>query len=532
MMIKRDVAKIDTSGIKQRQIVQDICDFVESDDLSYGKVLVLFGLRRTGKTTMLEQVISKYRETEKCAFYELTDKDNMDTVIHAIINEQVDDTKIVCIDEITKATDFITNSSLLPDIFAKEGMTIIVAGTDSLGFVFAEDRELYDRTRRVRTTHIPFAEHCEVLGIDDIDDYIMYGGLMRKGLSEKQIYSYETARKYLDSAVSDNISLSIKNDPHDNMLKSLSNKDIRTIIEKMVELYSGIFDKVQIQNELSNVSVNYILHKIAGLENVDVIRGLKYDRNNIAKDFARIINAEHIISTEITDEMIKDIERYLIDMDLLSVINKNVYSFALNFDEWDERKDKEYYIIQPAIKYYHLQKAKDFISEEHYYKALSQSTKEYLQQKLDEQIKGLMTEQIIAFDVNKMLGNDKYYVFKPEFYIDGQKRGEFDIVIYDKISNKHWLFEIKHTDNRCEEQEKYLKNETFCNVMAEYYGELDKKLVLYRGENTVAESGVLYMNITYFLKRMDESKNVSLLLEDFIKEIHTIEDISPSITKK
>ena len=51
-------------------------------------------------------------------------------------------------------------------------MKIIVAGTDSLGFVLAERTELFDRTFRVNTTHIPYAEHSKVLDVNDIDDYI------------------------------------------------------------------------------------------------------------------------------------------------------------------------------------------------------------------------------------------------------------------------------------------------------------------------------------------------------------------------
>lgn len=191
----RDISKINIDNKKQRYCVDEIKRFIESDDELEGKILVLYGLRRTGKTTMMEQVISDYYSKKKCAFYEVTDKDNIDDIRDTIIFEQEKGTSIICFDEITKAKDFITSSSILPNIFAKEGMKIIVAGTDSLGFSFAEETELFDRTERIRTTHISFAEHCEVLGVRDIDDYIMYGGLMRKGETDKKVYDYKSAKK-------------------------------------------------------------------------------------------------------------------------------------------------------------------------------------------------------------------------------------------------------------------------------------------------------------------------------------------------
>lgn len=217
---------------------------------------MLYGLRRTGKTTIMNQIIDEYKNSLKCAFYEIENKDKMDNIYDMLICERDKGTKLICLDEITNAKDFIENSAILADIFAKEGMKIIITGTESLGFYFAEDKSLFDRIFTIKTTYIPYAEHSEVLGTDDIDDYIKYGGLMREGLNESAIYDYISAKKYLDSSVSDNIISSIHKDWHNNNLKDMEAKELKAIIAKMIEIYSGVFNKTQMQNQLEKVSVN------------------------------------------------------------------------------------------------------------------------------------------------------------------------------------------------------------------------------------------------------------------------------------
>lgn len=60
-------------------------------------------------------------------------------------------------------------------------MKIVLSGTDSLGFFFSEDEQLYDRCIFLHTTFIPYREFEEVLGIKGIDEYICYGGTMSLG---------------------------------------------------------------------------------------------------------------------------------------------------------------------------------------------------------------------------------------------------------------------------------------------------------------------------------------------------------------
>lgn len=519
-MNRRDITKIDVKYKNQRDVVQNVKDFIDSEKCYDGNILVLYGLRRTGKTTIMEQAIEHYKDKEKCAFFEVDKGDTLDDVKRCIIEESKNGTTIICFDEITKANDFITNSAAIADVFAKEGMRILVTGTDSLGFHFADGSELYDRTVRVNTTHISFAEHCRVLNTKDIDDYIQYGGLMKKGEKEARIiHDYESACKYLDSAVAENISRSIQRNPEDNCLEVLNLSELKTIIEKMVERYSGVFSKKIMQEELKKVSVNSPVDKLSGIVDAEIIYKLTMESKNITRDFVQMINADTAIKHTITDEIVLTLEKCLLDMNLLSVTPQMEYYYT---DEtgWLERGTRhEYYIIQPAIKYYHLQKGKEFIENEDYYKDLSSIEKKFMQDKLDEKIKGDMTEQIIIFDVSKDLPRNKYSVLKPVFYIDGQRKGEYDMLIYDKEKDRYWGFEVKHTTSPHHLQAKHLQNERFKEILDAKYGDKENVAILYRGESFTTPTKTLYLNITEFMLAIDKYHDMDKVMEELIENL-------------
>jgi predicted AAA+ superfamily ATPase len=521
-MFKKDISKINVKDLKKRDVFSKVFDFVMGDECLNGKILVLYGLRRTGKTTIMEQVINAYPNPDECTMCEMEDGDSMEDIKYLLAEEKKNGKKIIFLDEITKTENFINRCAVLPDLFAKEGMKIVVAGTDSLGLLLAENGELYDRMIKVSTTHITFAEHCRVLGGNDIDDYIRYGGLMREG-AKGAVYSYETAIKYLDSAVSENISNSLKKDRRDSSLDVFTADEIKTIIEKMVEIYSGEINIRDAQEELSKASVNYPLHKLKDLTNdsdKEIIEKIYFNEKDIINDFAKKINADISIKHEVTGDMLAKLEQYLMEMDLLSVVKEKEYRKQRNFDDYIESGTKyEYYIIQPALKYYHLLEGKKFIEEGNYYNDLSAVQKEFMTNKLDEKIKGDMIEQIIAFDTSSILPNDRYNVLKTKFYENGSNKGEYDMLIYDKKGTRYWGFEIKHTENPYKMQDKHLRNDDFARVMNSYYGNREKACVLYRGKSFITNMGTVYLNITDFMLAIDKHRDMDKTMEELTKEL-------------
>lgn len=515
-MIERNISTFNNIDKNKRDFVDDISKFINGTEHLEGRVLVLHGLRRTGKTVAIEQALSEYARPEECAFYEVTDKDDMDDIYRTVIEAKQLGKKLICFDEITKADGFINDSAGLSDVFAKEDIKIILAGTDSLSFVFAGDHELFDRTVNIRTTHIPFAEHCRVLGIRDIDDYIEFGGLMRQG--KKIVHDYLSACKYLDEAVADNISNSIKKDVYGDELPDITKEELRTIIEKLVEQYSGKITLKAIISPLRKVSVNEPINKLQDIVDASVINRIYYN----SEKFAEVINASGAIRADITDQIILKLERYLMDMDVLSSTLEETF----RFDETGWHADVpqyEYHIIQPAIKYYHLQKGKEFIEKESFYDGLSNKGKKLLEDKLDEKIKGDMTEQIILFDTRHALPKNEYQVSKPVFYINGQRKGEYDMLVWHSSADAYYSFEIKHTKNPYFEQEKHLVNEELKTKADRQYGIHIASAVLYRGISFQNATGVFYINITDFCLAVEKYKDMKKAMDELTEELPIID---------
>ena len=108
------------------------------------RVCALYGLRRTGKTTLLLQAIAGMPDAEfrKCVYGKLRTENTMDQVTRDLQKLFRAGYRYVFLDEVTLMKDFVDSAALFSDIYAMMGMKIVLSGTDSLGFWFAQDNEL------------------------------------------------------------------------------------------------------------------------------------------------------------------------------------------------------------------------------------------------------------------------------------------------------------------------------------------------------------------------------------------------------
>lgn len=539
-MKKIDITSLPEPPKHQRDPYPKLQSFIDQDN--YGNVFVIYGLRRTGKTTMMEQYICSH-DSDKVAYYIAENGDTIKDITETLDYDRKKNINTVFIDEITKVSDFSDNVSVLADVYSKYGMKIILTGTDSLGFQFAEN-ELYGRELRIATTHVSFAEHSRVFSTNDIDDYIRYGGLMKEGLSKHYVYDYESACKYLDESVSANIANSIIHSGKHNDLLVFSKNEIDLIIRKVVEQYSGQFNLNKLQDQLRNASVYEPIKTLADMAkkgefevNEDVLITLLKDRKEeIVQAFLKQINADGRLEHKLELKHLDALESLMFQMGVLSIVP--VREFLNDNGNWiNGGHYQEYYIIQPAIKYYQLQTGIDFLQQKEYFSGLNDMTIRFLQAKLQEQVFGKMTEQIVLYDTSCDLCKEMdspYKVFKPVFksYDDNKQIGEYDMLIQDTVNNCYWGFEIKHSAEVDINQEKHLLNKDIQNVLDDNFGDRKNVAVLYRGKPFVSETGTLYLNIADFLKSIHQTQNIektinqlteeSLLTQAFVQEVNTI----------
>ena len=465
-----------------------------------GKICILYGLRRTGKTTLLFQMLSDL-PIEKTAYIKVQTTDDMSRLTKDLKVLFELGYRYVFIDEITLLNDFIDTAAVLSDVFSMMGMKIVVSGTDSLGFAMANRDELYDRSVTIHTSFIPFREYARLLNIRSVDSYIEYGGTLKMenmsfddpdaAFDEVAFRDDESTRKYIDTAISRNIQHTLKNDHYGeyfNQLRELYEKgELTNVINRIVQHMNHRFVLRVVEDEFKShdfgSAKELLLHDLPA-ERATVL----YDVNEkqILERLKAIIEVKEKSETTvpITQEHIDKVKKYLLMLDLI-----------VNCPErYESGKQAEHIVFsQPGMRYAIAKALVYSLMQDAYFASISEADKAYITGKILDDVKGRMLEDIVLLEVCKAAPSTME-AFKFKF----DAGGEFDMVIYDKASRNCRIYEIKHSTEVNEKQTIHLRDAEKCQIIENRFGPISGKFVLYRGKDTLAE-GVQYLNVENFL---------------------------------
>ena len=465
-----------------------------------GKICILYGLRRTGKTTLLFQMLSEL-PIEKTAYIKVQTTDDMSRLTKDLKALFELGYRYVFIDEITLLSDFIDTAAVLSDVFSMMGMKIVVSGTDSLGFAMANRDELYDRSVTIHTSFIPFREYARLLNIRSVDSYIEYGGTLKMenmsfddpdaAFDEVAFRDDESTRKYIDTAISRNIQHTLKNDHYGeyfNQLRELYEKgELTNVINRIVQHMNHRFVLRVVEDEFKShdfgSAKEQLLHDLPA-ERATVLYDV--DEKQILERLKAIIEVKEKSETTvpITQEHIDKVKKYLLMLDLI-----------VNCPErYESGKQAEHIVFsQPGMRYAIAKALVYSLMQDAYFASISEADKAYITGKILDDVKGRMLEDIVLLEVRKTAPSTME-AFKFKF----DAGGEFDMVIYDKASKNCRIYEIKHSTEANEKQTLHLRDAEKCQIVEKRFGPISGKFVLYRGKDTFAE-GVQYLNVENFL---------------------------------
>lgn len=467
-----------------------------------GRVCLVYGLRRTGKTTLIMQAIALL-PMDKTAYIKIMPTDTMDDLNADLRSLEKRGVKYVFIDEITLMSDFIDSASLLSDVYSMVGMKLVLSGTDSLGFALSLGDELYDRAYMVHTTFIPFREYSRLLQIHDVDEYIRYGGTLKaaeietgdeslrdEGLS---FSSEEASRKYIDTAISRNIQHSLLHYKDGGQFRHLQELyeageltgAINRIIEDMNHRFlMSVLTRDFVSHDLG--SARQLSRKKAAMTGTKDILG-DIDVATITKrlkDILEIRNKEEM-AIGITPDHIREIREYLFMLDL--IVDCPSYSI-------DSSSGIEHIIFsQPGMRYCQAQALTNLLMKDEAFSKFSAKERKKACDWILEEVRGRMLEEIVLLETNKVLPRGKK-AFKLQFPV-----GEYDMVIWDEKELTCDLYEIKHSTEITGEQYRYLVDADMCAKTEFQYGDIVSRNVIYRGESTEVE-GIRYINVVEYLE--------------------------------
>ena len=472
-----------TRNYKKRECIQMLRDYIFEDIAD--KVFILYGLRRTGKTTLIRQIILELPESDfnKAAFIQVTSRDSLSEIDEDLRLLEKNGYKYVFLDEVTLMEDFIEGASLFSDIYASVGMKIVLSGTDSLGFAFSKEEQLYDRCIMLHTTFIPYREFENVLGIYGIDEYIRYGGTMSLGGINYNVSTpfsnIKDTEEYINTSIAKNIQRSLKMyqyGGHFRQLLDLYEKgELTNVINRVVEDMNHRFTKSVVERITAN---NLLGDRVDSLNLDKVTLGIK--------NMLDILNKEEQ-SIDISDVHMTQIKEYLAILDLIKEID-------LEYLPKVNQKRKIVVVTQPGLRYAQAEAIVENLLLDEKFQELDIQKRTRILERLLSEIRGIIMEDIVLLET-KLAKKDKH-VFKLQFPI-----GEFGMVVQDPKTLSCEIYEIKYSKERACEQYRHINDEEKCAMTTHRYGNITGRYVIYRGENTEMDT-IQYLNVENYLKSL------------------------------
>lgn len=412
--LRQYVSKV--AGFKKRDCYAELQKFLQH---TKSKMIFSFcGLRRTGKSTMLAQAICDMSpdQFEKACFIAAEQYKDMDELYHDIDQLYQQGYEYFFIDEITALPDFISRSAFLANKYGWLGKKIVLTGTDSLSFVFANGDSLFGRQDLVRTSYIPYHEFRRIIGkrcdkpdvprkkdknkgedgIYGIDLYISYGGALvpetldgNPDFSKSPFATMAAMGEYLNTAISGNILHSLKYDNSTryeyNPLRKLEKEGIlQNIINRVVAYYNAHLALEHLAEAISLPLPS--MHKVyslvdmkdyhpvdqQGFHQYNSIETLPEPIKSITKNYLESLRiTESIEDKNITKMEMNEIEWFLESIGLLRKINLKTYTITSNdagercMEGADSIKiSTQLVLMQPGMQYCIAQTLVDAIKEQ------------------------------------------------------------------------------------------------------------------------------------------------------------------------
>lgn len=463
------------------------------------KVFVLYGLRRTGKTTMIRQIILEMtpKQREKTAFLQLNKLNTLSQVNADLRLLEENGFETVFIDEVTLMKDFIEGAALFSDIYVASGMKIVLSGTDSLGFVFTEQDQLYDRCVMLHTTFIPYREFENVLGIKGIDEYIRYGGTMSASgvnYNEKSTFaSKKSADVYINTAIARNIQHSLEyyqEGGHFRLLYDLYKKgELTSAINRVVEDMNHRFTKEVLTHTFRSGDLSVASRNMLKDRNNSFDLEINIDREKVERSLKTMMDIldKEEQTVEIGEAHASQIKEYLSLLDLVTDIDQ------IYLPETGTRKAKQVF-SQPGMRYALAEALVNSLILDEKFNYLDIADRQSVLDRVLDTVRGFIMEEIVLLETKLALPQKE--VYHVQFAV-----GEFDMVVYDPATLTCRIYEIKHSKELVPDQYRHLIDENKCAAAEHRFGKITGKYVIYRGAQTES-NGIHYLNVEEYLKSL------------------------------
>ncbi len=280
---------------------------------------------------------------------------------------------------------------------------------------------------------------------------------------------------------------------------------IRRLKERIAALPKGSkeYDAVLAHRFVLEVLTNPFVSHDLGM----TARNLKRERNPEKRtDILKLIDKETVTGNLMKILDIRNKEEQTIGITPSHVIQIKQYLKALDliaacpaeYGTPGMEPEERILFTQPGMRYCQAQALVHVLMKDEVFRFVDYETRAYITERLLEEVRGRMLEDIILLETLKALGKG-YEVCKLFF-----DTGEFDMVICDKDNGICAAYEIKHSTQYVREQARHLMDNEKIRLTVSRFGKLAGRYVLYLGEEFDTEDGIACRNAGLFLKNLPE----------------------------
>jgi len=499
---------VDVANIKRHRYVKRTLDSFCTDNCN--KIIGIYGLRRTGKSVLMQSKALELIEQGKRIIYfdfELNRRAKFDWLIADLQLCKEDGVEFVFIDEITflheKINADLTSDEYVVPEFPERGMElyahfaqcygkIILSGTDSYSLSIAKGSSLFDRMKFIHTTHIPYHEYQYLIGPVTILEYLNHGGVLPR--------ADMNWNEYVETAIINNVlysteAISVARAKH-LYLTRLRRNEIKSLI-----LYALAMTNIEFVESLYRRKFNYIDLSdgidlsCKGENPIDYPKEFVKDvRNEIKRRMALShIESEHL------GYYLAEMENILHSLDI--IVPYSMETIAYSRGKLVVHSSIVYALNISGLRKYQLALTV-YAIEDVINISVASDSKKLLTQKVRESAEGRLIESTVLAETVGSLPDDIFSVIQCK-----SQDSEIDMIVRHKRSNAIWLFEVKRSTKVVPEQVQHFHADEIMRFYTSRYNEAEivNYCVIYRGKTELVEFEELdhtlvnYINIEEYL---------------------------------
>lgn len=445
-------------------------------DATPGRLCLVTGLRRTGKTLMMLQAAA-FLPSNETAYIAVQPADTFDALHHDIMKLIRDGVRQIFLDDVTNLAGFVASAAVFADLYATMSVKIVLSGTKSMKLLLAEAGCLFGRTVRIHTTFLSYRECVRLLHARSLDNHLRFGGTLSFDY-QSTFTDIGNAKRYPQAALVDNLTAALTD-------------------SREVESYRSVIELCQ------TGSLGRHLDRLLKKEDTALLNALFKDSlspllpEGVSDSAARyaLARLDEDEEDDSTEKLTTSQEKELIDC--LEALDFVVPGLTLSLASG--KASRRPLALLPGLRFSRLLSLIHEWLKAPCFAELSLAALHQLGKQLTDVVLEQLMKDLLLLETLKSLPDNGAEL--PRAFAVHAKSDDFDLVIAAEDGRSCRVFRVVHCTEASPELTQAFNDAKTCGAIKARYGEMKEKAVIYLGPDQTVDS-IHWINAEDYLKSL------------------------------